>query len=62
MKQTKENAAAVAMLVKVLETQPNIVRNNKGKSTGKKAAGFCIEFVKVYEASLLQVEEDSSKK
>ncbi len=62
MKQTKENAAAVAMLVKVLETQPNIVRNNKGKSTGKNAAEFCIEFVKVYEASLLQVEENSPKK
>ena len=42
MKQTKENAAAIAMLIKVLETQPNIVQNNKGKSTGKKAAEFCM--------------------
>ena len=59
MKQTKENAAAIAMLIKVLETQPNIVQNNKGKSTGKKAAEFCIEFVKAYEASLAQVNKEA---
>ncbi len=62
MKQTQEKAAAVAMLIKVLETQPNIVKNNKGKSTGKKAAEFCIEFVKVYENSLKQPQETDSKK
>ena len=62
MKQTQENATAIAMLMKVLETQPNIVQNNKGKSSGKRAAEFCIEFVKTYENSLKQSQEAVSKK
>ncbi len=52
MNTSSEVSAAIAMLIKVLETQPNIIQGKKGKISGRKAAEFCIEFVKTYQNSL----------
>ncbi|MBR7069527.1 MAG: hypothetical protein IKI30_03655 [Oxalobacter sp.] len=61
MKASPEVSAATAMLIKVLETQPNIIQDNKGKASGRKAAEFCLEFIKTYENSLKKEEEKQSQ-
>ena len=42
------------LLLKVLETQPNIVERQGGRLTGSEAAQFCIDFINTYSYWLMK--------
>lgn len=54
MNHTKEQAEAIDMLNKVLETQPGVVERKTTRLSGKEAAEFCITFIETYSNWLKQ--------